>query len=718
MAAETLTDSPGLTGVPDLISSIKSSIGSLTGSGAEAAANGAEAAATLDAGSLAVTILIVLGCSLVMLMLGRKLRIPAIICYFIAGIIIGPYCFGIISSQAQIQILADLGVILLMFTIGLEIPLKNLLAMKKIVLIGGTLQLVLTAGVVTGVLLAFGWAFNVALFIGFLVAHSSTAIIMTLYQKSGENDKRHGKIALGLLIFQDLNVVPMMLLVPFLSPSASGDIVTSIIKLVIGLGGLAIILIAAIYLVPRILRHVALTRSGELFIIAIVVLALGVAVVMQQVGVELSLGAFLAGVAISGTSYNHEVLGQVSPLRDLLTSFFFVSIGMMLNLQLVWSNIGIIFGLAALLLLFKIGINFISVKALKTPTSVALLSAVGLASIGEFSFILGSVGVANNILTPEIYQMFLAITILTMAATPFLVSLAPKFVNKFCKTKDPEPTDVEVPDEDHIIIVGYGLTGQYVASALEKLHIRYLVLETNTQTVARESEKGVPIIFGDATREAVLEFAELNKASSIVITLPQPEIIKTVVTVVRRINPYITIITRSRFISDTAELYKLGADSVIVDERECALEMFKRAMASRDVQQETIDTMIAGMKDKLYDEYVLPSVLAANGGGKKAKNPNSPIQQVDRLLSKEMSDIQWIMVEKGSAACGKTLSELNFRKDFGISVLAIKHPGNKGSEVSPRSNVMLAGGDKLIVMCDSKDGLEKLRKVLTASANT
>ncbi|HJJ35623.1 MAG TPA: cation:proton antiporter [Methanocorpusculum sp.] len=673
-------------------------------------------AETFNAETLAITILLVLGCSLIILLIGRKLRVPAIICFFITGMIIGPYGLGIIQGE-YVDVLADLGVILMMFTIGLEIPLKNLLAMKKIVLIGGTLQLVLTTAAVTGVMLAFGFAFNISLFIGFLVAHSSTAIIMNLYQRSGEIDKRHGKIALGLLIFQDLNVVPMMLMVPFLAPEGNADIIASVIKLFLGLAGLALILIIAIYLVPRILRHIALTRNGELFIIAIVVIALTIAVAMKQTGVELSLGAFLAGVAISGTAYNHEVLGQITPLRDLLTSFFFVSIGMMLDLPFVWQNLLIILGLAAILLLFKTGINFISVKAIGIGAGVGLLASVGLSQIGEFSFILGQVGLDNGILSQEIYQFFLAISIITMAATPFLVKLAPKIVDKCFKPKVPEKDENEPEHKEHEIIVGYGLAGKYVAKALEKMGIDYIVLETNAETVVSEKNNGVPIVFGDASREAVLDYAGIQKASSIVITVPIPEVVKAVVTVARRLNPGITIITRARFISDTAELYRLGADSVVVDERECAAEMFKRILAGHDIPEQEVEQLSREIRGMLYDQYIKQSVIEEKvpdeNENKALKTALIPVRQADKLLSQEMSQIRQICVEHGCDACGKTLSEIHLRKNFGISILAIRHPDEVDTDVAPRGTTILMEGDIVVIMGDNT-GIAKIMPLFIA----
>ncbi|MDO5846927.1 MAG: cation:proton antiporter [Methanocorpusculum sp.] len=674
----------------------------------------------MDEAELIWSVLVVLVCAIVVLLIGRKLRLPIIIGYFITGIIVGPYGFGLITLE-QVNLLADLGVILLMFTIGLEISVKNLLAMKKIVLIGGTLQLVLTTAAVCIIMMAVGFTFNVSLFIGFLVAHSSTAIIMNIYQKSGEIDKQHGKIALGLLIFQDLNVVPMMLAVPFLAGTGNEDIVGSIISLVVGLVILAGILIAAIYLVPKILRHVALTRSGELFVIAIVVICFGIAWLMSMNGVSLALGAFLAGVAISGSDYNHEILGQIAPIRDILTSFFFVSIGMMLNLDFVWNHIPIILGLSAALLAFKTLINFISVKAIGVATGAALLSAVGLSQIGEFSFILGSTGVNSGILSPEIYQIFLAISIVTMAASPFLVALLPKIVNKYVKPKVTAPPDTEEVKKDHEIIVGYGLVGQYVARALERMKIDYVVLETNAETVSAEHAKGVPIFFGDASREAVLEYAGIHNATSIVISIPQMDAVKAIISVARRMNPQINIITRSRFISETSGLYKIGADSVIVDERESAVQMFKRILASKQMPVQDIEQFSKEIRSELYDKYVdLPVTASKNTVVSHPKILDSLFvraKQADDALSSEMSHISQIRVENGCSVCGKCLSDIHLRRDFGVSVIAIKHAGEKDAEVSPAGTTSLTAGDTVVVIGDRKSITKMLPLFLEEQKN-
>ena len=559
---------------------------------------------------LIMSVVVVLACAIAVLFVGRRLRMPFIIGYFITGIIVGPACLGLVTEE-QVSLLAELGVILLMFTIGLEMSLKSLLSMKKIVLIGGTLQLVLTTAIVWAVMVAVGFNSNVALFIGFLVAHSSTAVIMNLYQNSGEVDTKHGKIALGLLIFQDLNVIPMMLLVPILAGNSTTNLMGSLLHFGMGMIVLVIVLIGAIFLVPRFLTRVALTRSKELFIISIVAICFGIAWLMSLNGVSLALGAFLAGIAISESDYSHEVIGQILPFRDLLTSFFFVSIGMMLNLQYVAEHLLLIIVLAVVLMLGKAAINIVSVRAIGITGAAAILSAIGLSQIGEFSFILGSTGLSAGILTQDVYQVFLAITIVTMAITPFAVNAGPAIAKRLVRPKVPgedifcgDDENCEVKPKEHVIIVGYGLAGQYVAKALKRVDIPYLILELNAETVNREKMRGERIVYGDATRDSILEYAGVMKARSIVITIPDMEAIKAIVTTVRRMNPHINIITRSRFISETKELYRLGADEVIVDEREAALQIFRRILANEQVPQQDLDQYVKQIRNDLYDQYI------------------------------------------------------------------------------------------------------------------
>ncbi|MDR0439119.1 MAG: cation:proton antiporter [Methanocalculaceae archaeon] len=657
---------------------------------------------------LIMSVVVVLACAIAVLFIGRRLRMPFIIGYFITGIIVGPACLGLVTED-QVSLLAELGVILLMFTIGLEMSLKSLLSMKKIVLIGGTLQIAITIAVVWAIMVAVGFDSNVAFFIGFLVAPSSTAVIMNLYQNSGEIDTQHGKIALGLLIFQDLSVIPMMLMVPILAGNSETNLVSELMNLGVGMAVLVVVLAAAIFLVPRFLTRVAITRSKELFIISIITICFGIAWLMSLNGVSLALGAFLAGIAISESDYNYEVIGQIMPFRDLLTSFFFVSIGMMLNLVYVWEHLVLIIAVAIILLFGKTIINFVSVKAICIANGAALLSAIDISQVGEFSFILGSTGFETGILTQDVYQAFLAITIVTMAVTPFVVNAGPTFVKKLIKPKIPgektfgsDNESYNVLSKKHVIIVGYGLAGQYVEKALKRADLPYIILELNAETVNREKQRGEWIVYGDATRDSILEYAGIAKARTIVITIPDMEAIKGIISTARRMNPRVSIITRSRFISEIEELYLLGADEVIVDEREAAIQIFRRILANEQVSQQDLDQYVMQIRNDLYDKYI--DVRGTPHAQETEKNRwfeviRSRAKNIDDKIAASHSSVEQLHVYKNCEIAGKRLSDIHLRANYGVSVIAVRRGDDSGDTVvSPDGNTVLEEGDTAVVI--------------------
>ncbi len=714
---------------------------------------------------LITAVFIVLACALAILVLGRRVKMPIIIGYFLTGIIVGPYGLGLIG-ESEVSLLAELGVILLMFTIGLEISLKNLLSMKKVVLIGGGLQLCLTTAAVWAIMVMMGFSSNTAIFIGFLVAHSSTAVIMNLYQQSGEIDTHQGKMALGLLIFQDLNVVPMILMVPILAGSSSESLGWDLLNFGFGMILLGLILVAAIIFVPRILTKIVSMRNQELFVITIVVICFGIAWLMSLNGVSLALGAFLAGVAISESEYSYEIIGQVMPIRDILTSFFFVSIGMMLNLSDLTSHLLVIVAIAAALLFGKTIINFVSLKAIGVASTVAFLSAVGLSQIGEFSFILGVSGLQSGILTEEVYQIFLAISIVTMAATPYIVKAAPVIADKYIKTHESpqsavtargspsansassptasvstekadtvpaadtsaaetleaETSDISSKKESrHVVVVGYGICGQYVVKALKNTGLQYVIIELNPGTVTEEKKKGEEIIYGDASRDIILNHVKIGKAGSIVVTIPNTEATKAIITTVRRLNPTIYIIARARFVSDIAELYRLGADKVIVDERETALEIFKciilKGKTITPELQNEIDACVKQIRRELYDRYLEKSMAESSDMNNTTDGNNfllrpmmHMIHTADRNMPKSKNSIKKIIVGKNSYICGKRLSEVSIRGKYGVSVVAVRRAEDADAELTPDDDTVLYEGDTAIIVGEIGQ-IDEIRKL-------
>jgi monovalent cation:H+ antiporter-2, CPA2 family len=669
---------------------------------------------------LITAVFIILACALAVLFVGRRFRLPMIIAYFLTGIIVGPSLLGLVTED-QVELLAELGVILLMFTIGLEMSLKNLVAMWKKIVVSGGLQLMLTAAAVWLIMTYLGYSFSISILTVFLVAPSSTAIIMNLYQQKGEINTPHGKTSLGLLIFQDISVIPMMLIIPILAGTSGGSIPMEILSLIFGMIILALVLIAAIFFVPRLLIRVAAVRNNELFIITIVVICFGIAWLMSLNGVSLALGAFLAGIAISESEYSHEVVGQIMPIRDILTSFFFVSIGMMVSLSFLWSHLALVAALAAAVIVGKSLINFVSIKATGAPSGTAFMSAVGISQIGEFSFIIGSTGLAAGIIADDFYQIILAVSIVTMAATPFLVDSAPKMARAFAKRNgvpagnsslsfgmaagsapDAALVSGEEPKE-HVIIVGYGVVGQYVAKAFRKIGMDYVILELNPDTIRDQREKGEKVVYGDARHESVLEYAGIGTARAIILTIPDTYAVKAVITAVRRKNPKIGIITRSRFISEIADLYHLGADEVIVDEREAAIQIFRRILANEQVPQQELDQYARQIRCELYDRFFEKPVMSHLESEPKPgffESFGLKIREAERRMPKTRNSVEQIHVGKNSDACGKRIMDLQLRTSYGVTVIAVRRASSEYAEVSPNRNTILYEGDTAIVIGD------------------
>ncbi|HJK56762.1 MAG TPA: cation:proton antiporter, partial [Methanocorpusculum sp.] len=333
---------------------------------------------------------LLLAATLVVLLISSRIHLPTIIGFFVTGILIGPSCLQLFTYD-QVSLVAEFGLILLMFTIGLEISLKNLLAMKRLVLIAGGVQIILTTIVVWAVLMLFGIPSGTAVLLGFMVASSSTAIVLNIYQSNGQIDTRHGKLILAILICQDIAVIPIMLLLPVIA-GVGGDMMSSVMSLGTSLVALVVVLGIALVVVPRILDVVASRRNRELFIISVMTICIGVAWILSLAGVSSSLGAFLAGVAIAGSEYNHEVLGIIMPIRDLMTSVFFISVGMMLSVAFMLENILVILVIVAVLFVGKMVITSAAGLLAGASTGAAVIGGGNLGPNGGVLFFVGNNG--------------------------------------------------------------------------------------------------------------------------------------------------------------------------------------------------------------------------------------------------------------------------------------------------------------------------------------
>jgi CPA2 family monovalent cation:H+ antiporter-2 len=536
--------------------------------------------------------------------------VPTTVGLLVTGMVAGPHGLKLVHVVHEVETLSEIGVILLLFVIGIEFPLSTLSKMKKSVLLGGSLQVALTTLAVVALLGPFLDHWGEAVFMGFLVALSSTAIVLRVMQKRGVLDSPQGNTSLAILIFQDVIVVPMMLLTPILAGESS-NIASGLGMLIVkGAGMILLVLTGAKYLVPRLLFQVARTRIRELFLASILVICLGVVWLTSIMGLSVALGAFLAGLIISESEYSHQALGNVIPFRDVFASFFFVSIGMLLDLHFfVQKSVLILiisFGVLTLKSLVACGVTMI----VGFPLRTAILTGLSLNQLGEFSFILAKNGIEHGLLAGDAYQVFLAVAILTMALTPFSIDLAPRIADFMIKLPMPDKLKTKCEtcsaesrfksEEDHLVIIGFGLTGKNLASAAKLTDIPYVIVEMNADTVREEHARGEPIFYGDATHESVLLHANIKNARTVVIAINDPTATRRITELARRLNPGALIIVRTRYVIEIEPLHRLGANEVIPEEYETSVEIFTRVLDKYQIPKEKLDSFISEIRAAGY----------------------------------------------------------------------------------------------------------------------
>jgi CPA2 family monovalent cation:H+ antiporter-2 len=661
-------------------------------------------------------IAIIFGLAIIVLQVCHKIKLPAIIGFLVTGALVGPHGLHLLKSVHEVDLLAEIGVVLLLFTIGLEFSLKELFRLKRQVLIGGSLQVFLTI-IVTTLIFIFGFKLpgNRSVFIGFLMALSSTAIVLRLYQERAELDSPHGENILAILIFQDIIVVLLMLLTPFLA--GAGGVGSELAKSLLILLGkavviLGLVLLAARYLVPHALFLVARTRSREMFLLTIVAICLLTAWLTSLAGLSLGLGAFLAGLVISESEYGTAALGNMTPFRDIFMSFFFVSIGMLLDVRVVIAYPGAIGFLTVGIVFLKFGLVLLIAILLGVSLRSALLTAFALAQVGEFSFVLSKFGLEHNFLVGQRYQFFLAVAVITMAITPFLISFSPRlaeiilrlpFPDRMKRGLAPGIENEETPGikdlRNHVIIIGYGLNGRNLTMAAISANIPYVIIETNPETVRKEKKEGKNIVYGDATHVPVLEHAGIKGARVAVIAISDYVASRQITRQIKELNPYLHLIVRTRFVNEIDPLHELGADEVIPEEYETAVEIFIRVLHHYLVPQQDIDRFM--------------SEVRAGGYQMLRSQPRSLVSICDMSGCLSDSEMKVIQLEENSPFAGKTIAEIGMRKNYGVTILAIRR--QEKIEPNPAADTKLQAGDTLILFGNSENMNKCMELCLSAN---
>jgi len=649
-------------------------------------------------------VVIILGLSVLVIFLLQRLKLPLILGLLLTGLIAGPHGLSLVKASHEVDIMAEIGVILLLFTIGMEFSLKRLASIRKAVLLGGSIQVVITIIVVFGITKLFGFSTPQAVFLGFLFSLSSTAIILKLLQEKSELNSPHGRSSLAILIYQDIIVVPMMLLTPILG-GQGGNIATTLVWLVVkGAFIIAIVFISARFIVPTILYQIVKTKSKELFILAVVVICFSVTWLSSQLGLSLSLGAFMAGLIISESEYSHQATSTVLPFREVFTSFFFVSMGMLLDTTFLLQHIWLILALTALTILVKATIASIAAFVLRYPLRTVIIIGFIVFQVGEFSLILSRTGMEYNLLTEETYQYFLSISILTMGITPFVIDggrrlaelVGDKMEEAFGTETQPVDESAKALDDeelkDHLVIVGYGINGENLAKAARYANIPYRILELNARTVKEQREKGEPIIFGDPVHPHILEEVNIERARIVVIAISDPTAIRNIISNIRSFSKKVYIIVRTRYLSEMDELFKLGADEVIPEEFETSIEIFTRVMSNyllpsdeiesftREIRRDSYD-MLRSFSDQAYYPQQLPNIQLS---AIKVEHDFNPI-------------------------AGKKVQYSDLRNNHGINLVAIKRGDNVTTDITKDTVIQV---DDVLYVFGHPDKIKDFHKLV------
>jgi len=637
-------------------------------------------------------IVIIFGLSIAVLFIFHLIRVPAIVGYLLTGILAGPHGLGLIKGVHQVELLAEIGVVLLLFAIGLEFSLNRMVRIKRSILLGGSLQVLLTIAVVFVIAINTGLTSDESIFMGFLIALSSTAIVLKLIQERAEIDSPHGQATLGILLFQDVIIVPMMLFTPLLA-GATGNLGESLIILVAkGAGIILLVAVGARWIVPQALYQITRTRSRELFLLSVFMICLVVVWLTSSMGLSLALGAFLAGLIISQSEYSHHALGNVLPFRDVFMSFFFVSIGMLLDVGFLFQQPGLILLIALSLLAVKAIIACFAAFLLGFPLRTAILTGLALCQVGEFSFILSRTGVEHGLLAGY-DQFFLTVSVLTMAVTPFVIALAPRIADATLRLPLPEilksgryhiPGADRARKQDHLIIIGFGVNGRNVARAAKISGIPYTILEMNSETVKTEQARGEPIYYGDVTHEAVFHHADIKDARIVVIAISDPAATRRITAISRRLNPKIHIIVRTRYLQEMVPLYELGADDVIPEEFEASVEIFTRVLVKYLIPRDEVESFIAVVRADGYEMFRSRSKEPEAFPGLKCHLPDV--------------EIVTLRVFGRAPVVGKTLDQIGLRKKYGVTVLAVRRNRTSQTLSNPDGDIRLCAGDLLVVI--------------------
>ncbi len=637
------------------------------------------------------------------------LKQPVLLGYLIAGIIVGPTGLGLIKEVVQVETLAQFGVAFLLFALGVEFSFSELRKVQVISLGGGGLQIALTILITTLASLGLGWVTSPAqgVFLGAILSLSSTAVVLKSLMERNEAETSHGQVMLGILVVQDLALGLMLAVLPALDKPIE-EIGLAIGWALVQTGLFALCAIAAaIWVVPGLLRLLAKTESRELFLLGVVALCLGIALITEALGLSIEMGAFVAGLMISEAEYADETLTYVEPLRDICATIFFASIGMLIDPVFVWNHLELILGLVALVLLGKFLIIAPLVKLFGYPLRTALIAGLGLAQIGEFSFVLASEGQVLGLVSRQVYLLILGTTAVTLVVTPFILRAVPTlfswaesvpFLAKFLVQSD-QPLDVaeDLPQSNHVVVCGYGRIGKNIVKLLREQDCPVVVVDQSESRIQMLRDQGIPYVYGNASSLYVLDKAGVNEARGMAIALPDPMSMRLCLKRSLDLAPELDIVVRAIKPQDIESLYQLGAREVVQPEFEASLELSAHLWSGRGLSVPLAQKRVQAIRDSRYEE-----LLPARSGAQVAREVKSVVGDLNN---------RWYGLPDDSPLLGLTLEETDCRRLTGVTVMAIRRVGDQEIDY-PDPSETLEQGDRLLLVGESSemDAFDELAK--------
>ncbi|MFZ5774993.1 MAG: cation:proton antiporter [Thermodesulfobacteriota bacterium] len=635
---------------------------------------------------IAADIIIIVVAALAGALIAQRLRQPLILGYILAGVVVGPYTGGVtVGGVHEIELLAEIGVALLLFALGLEFSLSELRPVRRIALIGTPIQILLSIAFGFGIGRYLGWTTGEAIWLGALISLSSTMVTLKTLTGRGLLGTLSSRVMIGILIVQDLAVIPMMIILPQLGNPEAG-----LPLLAMAVGKSIVFLFLMLYLgtkvLPWLLATVAQWNSRELFILCTTAIGLGIGYATHLFGLSFAFGAFIAGMVLSESDYGHQALSDIIPLRDIFGLLFFTSVGMLLDPAFLLANWGKILALLLMVGLAKGTILFGLTRAFGYGNIAPFAVGLGLFQIGEFSFVLARVGLESKAITQDIASLVLATSVLSMVATPAVAALATPLHSLKKRLFKSEPLQTaNLPSHglaDHVVIAGGGRVGQHIAHTLTRLEVLCIIVEQNHQRMLECKEAGFPVIYGDMSQATAIEAAQVTRAKLLLITTPSVVVSQAIVQQAHRLNPALHIVARAEGVEQTRLLYEKGVYMVVLPEMEAGLEIARQALLHLEIPVPLIQQYTDEVRQQLYGP-----IYAAS----KDSHLLTKLNTIKNLL-----EVSWVELPPESPLAGASLKESAIRTRTGVTVVGVVHKGE--FYPNPQADSRFAGGDLVAVV--------------------